>query len=503
MKKIFIWLCAIAMWLSLAAFGQERVALLIAVDKYENWPSLKTPVKDCQAIAEVLQKHYGFTVKTLYNEQVTAAAVLKAIKELIRQTGPQDEVIIYYAGHGYRDPELSTGYWVPANGGKDTSGFIANSVLADSLRVLKCQHLLLVSDSCFSGTLLKQQRDIEIEENEEEMASEKPSRQCFTSGSEEQKVDDENVQGHSPFAYYFRDSLLRNKKEAMPVSSLVKDVKLAMERNTSQKPGFGPLLSMGDQGGEFYFKRREQQQEQDAAELKRKQEELQKQLAADAEKRKLEELQKQQEAELKRKLEEQAAAELKRKLEEQEAEFKRKLEDMQKQQAADAARQAEIKKLEELRKQQEADAAHQAEIKRRQEEQAEKRWVATSADNRYKKSQDGIIWDTATKLEWLVGPDKDTNWLEAKEWVDGLKTFDGGRWRLPLAGELQKLYQKGKSRYNIDPFFAMSGSWVWSGDIAGSYANCVLFYAGKVAINPASLESNKNGRAFAVRRKRQ
>jgi hypothetical protein len=246
------------LWLTFVAYGQERMALFIGIDKYENWPTLKTPVRDCQALAEVLQKQYGFKVKTLFNEEATSAAVLKAIKELLRKTSAQDEVIIYYAGHGYRDPELETGYWVPVNGGKDSaSGFIANSVLADSLKKLKCRHLLLVSDSCFSGTLYKQLRDVEIEENKEEMAQEKPSRQCFTSGSEEQKVVDEGVEGgHSPFAYYFKENLLRNKKEQLPVSAVVKEVKLAMERNTSQKPCFGPLLSMGDQGGELYFCRK-------------------------------------------------------------------------------------------------------------------------------------------------------------------------------------------------------------------------------------------------------
>jgi hypothetical protein len=85
----------------------------------------------------------------------------------------------------------------------------------------------------------------------------------------------------------------------------------------------------------------------------------------------------------------------------------------------------------------------------------------TSDDGRYKKSSEGIIWDSKTNLEWFVGPDEDTLWAQAKAWMESL-TMDSGGWRMPSIEELRGLYQKGKGGRNMDHIFVTTGYWVWS-----------------------------------------
>jgi serine/threonine protein kinase len=96
---------------------------------------------------------------------------------------------------------------------------------------------------------------------------------------------------------------------------------------------------------------------------------------------------------------------------------------------------------------------------------------STSSDGRYRVLSSGIIRDTKTNLEWLVGPDKDTSWDEAKAWVDGLSTRQYGTgWRMPTREELPTIYKKGKGKCNIDPVFVSPRDylWVWSGELEGS-----------------------------------
>ena len=68
----------------------------------------------------------------------------------------------------------------------------------------------------------------------------------------------------------------------------------------------------------------------------------------------------------------------------------------------------------------------------------------------------GIVKDTNTGLEWKVGPDKDTNWDEARSWVQSLN-LDGGGWRMPTTDELKTLYKKGPVPENMTPLLKTTG----------------------------------------------
>jgi len=87
-----------------------------------------------------------------------------------------------------------------------------------------------------------------------------------------------------------------------------------------------------------------------------------------------------------------------------------------------------------------------------------------STDGRFKQYANGVVYDRKSSLEWLPGPNRDTTWHQAKEWVDGLKVAGGG-WRLPTRKELGTLYVKGAGLRNISPLITSGGWSVWSGEI--------------------------------------
>lgn len=74
---------------------------------------------------------------------------------------------------------------------------------------------------------------------------------------------------------------------------------------------------------------------------------------------------------------------------------------------------------------------------------------------------DGIISDPQTGLEWIAGPNQDTNYTQAVKWVSTCDVRGGG-WRMPTYQELSTLYQKGSGKRNMDTLFQMTGWWVWA-----------------------------------------
>ena len=72
----------------------------------------------------------------------------------------------------------------------------------------------------------------------------------------------------------------------------------------------------------------------------------------------------------------------------------------------------------------------------------------------------GVVADTRTGLEWLAGPDVDTSYHRAVEWVCGL-TVAGGGWRMPTAKDLRTLYRTPGVLSSITPLLRTRGIHVW------------------------------------------
>ena len=119
-------------------------------------------------------------------------------------------------------------------------------------------------------------------------------------------------------------------------------------------------------------------------------------------------------------------------------------------------------------------------------------------DGRFIKYANGVVKDTITGLEWVAGPDRDTNWNEAKDWVLSLK-IDGGGWRMPTTKELKTLFDK--SRRKSAPFMTQllktTGWWVWSGETKA--LSCAYFGFGFGFEGWRYRDHSYRYRAFAVR----
>ena len=84
-------------------------------------------------------------------------------------------------------------------------------------------------------------------------------------------------------------------------------------------------------------------------------------------------------------------------------------------------------------------------------------------DGHYIKYTNGVVCDSKTGLEWIVGPGRNMSWDEAKEWARGLE-IDGGGWRMPSRKELETIYQEGKGKRNMTRLLEAATWWVWSAE---------------------------------------
>jgi len=81
------------------------------------------------------------------------------------------------------------------------------------------------------------------------------------------------------------------------------------------------------------------------------------------------------------------------------------------------------------------------------------------------KNEKNIILDpNNSTLEWYIGPDRDTSWYEAIEWLNNLKVTTGDEWRMPTRRDLKDLYDHSvSSNCKIKPT-SSSWFWVWTGE---------------------------------------
>ena len=110
----------------------------------------------------------------------------------------------------------------------------------------------------------------------------------------------------------------------------------------------------------------------------------------------------------------------------------------------------------------------------------------------------GMVKDTRYQLLWRVGPDRETNWHGAKDWIDRLNAALRG-WRMPSVDELRTLYRKRIWQRNMTPLLKTNGRFVWSRNLRDASSAWLLdFSSGKMTWRNRDVYDYRF-RAFAVR----
>ncbi len=229
-------------------------ALVIGNNGYTDLPRLRTALNDARAVSDLLETGYGFKVELL--EDATRSEIVKSIYKLKGKVGGKDNLLIYYAGHGYLDPDTDEGYWLPVDATDDDDvNWIMTDSIVSKIRGMDAKHVMVVADSCFSGAIT---RAIKIShrtpDNLAELVKLK-ARTALTSGGLEPVTDSGSGGGHSVFAESFM-SILRDNDSVLDGSELFARLKPRVEVNSKQTPEYGNIREAGHGGGDFLFVRR-------------------------------------------------------------------------------------------------------------------------------------------------------------------------------------------------------------------------------------------------------
>lgn len=126
-------------------------------EHYPGWDEpLKSPEKDVDTM-ERIAKSQGFETSQLKSEQATRRAVIEAFMNAASELTAGDFFLVTYSGHGGRVKDVSGD---EKDKKDDTWCLYDGQLLDDELHVLFAEfaedvRVLLIADSCHSGTLLK------------------------------------------------------------------------------------------------------------------------------------------------------------------------------------------------------------------------------------------------------------------------------------------------------------------------------------------------------------
>jgi hypothetical protein len=233
-------------------FGRYH-ALVIGNDTYRAFRDLRSAVNDARAVGALLESDYGFEVKVLTN--ATRSEIYSNLTDFRRKIGTKDNFLIYYAGHGWLDKEVDEGYWLPIDAQEeDASNWISSNEITAEIIRSKAKHVMVVADSCFSGTLT---RGLTIKSRTPDyikLMAKKKARTALTSGGLEPVMDSGGGSNHSVFAQAFL-KILRENDTVLDGHQLFTVIRKKVMVGSEQTPEYGDIRKAGHDGGDFLFVR--------------------------------------------------------------------------------------------------------------------------------------------------------------------------------------------------------------------------------------------------------
>jgi len=232
-------------------------ALVIGNNRYQHLPDLRTPKNDVRALRKILRQKYGFfQVRTLFN--ANRYQIITALNALRYELTEDDNLLIYYAGHGELDKINKRSQWLPVDAEpNNTANWISDSALSELINAMQAKHIIVIADSCYAGMMTRSVFD-NVFSNTQINSSflDKKSRTVLTSGGVSPVLDVGGGQ-HSIFA----DALLRsldNNSQIIKGQQLYRQVSAsvsvaAASMSIDQIPEYAPIEFSSHEAGDFVF----------------------------------------------------------------------------------------------------------------------------------------------------------------------------------------------------------------------------------------------------------
>ena len=229
-------------------------ALIIGIDQYyqDDITDLDNPVRDATNLSRILTSNYIFEqsdITLLTNP--TRDDVFNELERHSEIVNENDNLLIFYAGHGYWDEEFQKGYWLCSDSERERRGsWFSNNDLYDYIAGIKSKHTLLISDACFSGSIFKTRNAFANAGTNVQKLHSLKSRKAMTSGTMK-TVPDKSV-----FMEYLMRTLTNNPEKFLPAENIFMSLKDPVLLNSPNIPQYGDIHNTGGEGGDFIFIKR-------------------------------------------------------------------------------------------------------------------------------------------------------------------------------------------------------------------------------------------------------
>jgi hypothetical protein len=237
-------------------------AVVIGNAQYENWPAVPSAEHDARAMQALLHDAYGFEVTLLINAK--RAKILSVLYAFSQTLGENDNLIVFYAGHGKRDLRNRHGWWLPADAARDDdarTNWLPNQEVSDRLALAAARHILVLADASYVGDITRG-APLPAPSNMSaaqwtkyiDAVKKRRGRLALSSGADEPLP---GSGGSSRFTATLIE-VLRRQQGVVPASRIHREVVDALTSGTatSAVPTFAPLQSAFHEGVDFLFERK-------------------------------------------------------------------------------------------------------------------------------------------------------------------------------------------------------------------------------------------------------
>ena len=225
-------------------------AIIISVNHYvdDGFIDLDEPENDANKLYALLVSKYFFQKEDVIRLiDPTRGDIIDAIESKRKTLSHDDNLLIFYAGHGQFYENLKMGYWQPSDSKPNSvSNWISNDDLSYHFDAIQANHILVISDACMSGGIFKTRGISNMDQGLKRLYEFK-SRKAMTSANLT-SVNDTSV-----FMKYFLQELEFNESTFLTSDQLFLKIRKNVINNSNTSPLYAPIPRTNDEGGEFVF----------------------------------------------------------------------------------------------------------------------------------------------------------------------------------------------------------------------------------------------------------
>ena len=251
---------------------ENRHALIIGIDNYKNISQkLSNAVNDARALRDFLTSKMDYNednISLLLNDKATKHNIEKKLYSYMDNTGCDDSLIIYFAGHGVTRllNNKTYGFAVPYDGTEqDYRTLLDFEYLLSISRKIKAKHIILILDCCYGGLVFQRGSNGVSSRFLRDLVSRR-TIQAITAGKSDQRVTDGSpTSNNSIFCEYLIKALEGEAKTengvitgTSVINYLISSV--GSHSFSNQTPNGGTLYGEGD----FVFNLRDFSEKQDS-----------------------------------------------------------------------------------------------------------------------------------------------------------------------------------------------------------------------------------------------